>query len=266
MPTVDTFATLSEDARALSPTSRYLGGGTLLMRAVNYGDQSFDRILCVRDQSLRTIRNEGSRVTIGAGATMSDVIASRETDFLAPVARSVGGPAVRNAATVGGNLFAHHPYGDLTAALLALDATIRLDSGTEAPIESFLANRDRPSGLVASVSVARPGGDDFRYRKVSRVKPKGVSLMTIAAWLPRSGGRLSNVRVAYSSMGPMPLRAQAVERALEGQSLDANGIARALDAATDGLSPPTDELASEWYRREVAPVHLRRLLLGEGGL
>lgn len=264
MLTVETFETLGEAARALSSTSRYLGGGTLLMRAVNYGDQSFDRIVRARDRGLRTIRNEGSRITIGSGVTMADIIASRDTDFLAPVARSIGGPAVRNAATVGGNLFAHHPYGDFTAALLALDAVVRMDSGSETPIESFLANRDRPSGLVAAISLAKPNGDDFRYRKVSRVKPKGVSLLTIAAWLPRSGSRLNNVRVAYSSMGPTPVRAKAVERALEGQSLDAVGIARALEVATEGLSPPTDELASEWYRREVAPVHLKRLLLDGG--
>ena len=60
-----------------------------------------------------------------------------------------------------------------------------------------------------------------------------------------------------------PVRVPAVERALEGASLDAAGIQPALAAATDGLNPPDDSLASSWYRREVAPVHLRRLLLGE---
>ena len=55
----------------------------------------------------------------------------------------------------------------------------------------------------------------------------------------------------------------SVERALEGASLDAHGIAPALAVATEGLNPPDDPLASGWYRREVAPVHLRRLLLGE---
>jgi hypothetical protein len=44
--------------------------------------------------------------------------------FLAPVARSIGGPAVRAAATVGGNLFAPSPYGDFSVALLALGAIV----------------------------------------------------------------------------------------------------------------------------------------------
>jgi CO/xanthine dehydrogenase FAD-binding subunit len=66
-------------------------------------------------------------------------------------------------------------------------------------------------------------------------------------------------------MAPTPIRARAVERALEGRSLDAAGIAPALAAAAEGTSPATDALASAWYRREVVAIHLRRLLLGEGG-
>jgi CO/xanthine dehydrogenase FAD-binding subunit len=58
----------------------------------------------------------------------------------------------------------------------------------------------------------------------------------------------------------MPLQSTAVERVLEGQSLDTATIARAAQIALEGLDPPTDALASAWYRREVAGVHLKRLL------
>lgn len=264
MLTVETFDTLAQAAGAMSPESRFLGGGTLIMRGVNYGDQSFRRIVRVRDSSLKEIRSAGGQIVIGAGATMADVIAAPETSFLATVARQVGGPAVRNMATVGGNLFAPHPYGDFTTALLALDAGVHLSDGSEQPMESFLSSRSSMRGLVASVSVPRPIGDEFRFRKVSRVKPKGVSVMSIAVWLPRQGGRISQSRIAFGAMGATPLRAKAAEQALEGVNLDAQGIERALSVATTGLNPMDDALASAWYRNEVAPVHLRRVLLGEG--
>jgi CO/xanthine dehydrogenase FAD-binding subunit len=51
-----------------------------------------------------------------------------------------------------------------------------------------------------------------------------------------------------------------VERVLEGQSLDAGTIARAAQVAAEGIDPPTDPIATGWYRKEVAGVHLRRLL------
>jgi xanthine dehydrogenase small subunit len=63
-------------------------------------------------------------------------------------------------------------------------------------------------------------------------------------------------------MGPTPLRARAVERALEGRTLDAAGIVAAVAAAAEGMQPSSDAIASDWYRREILPVHLRRLLLG----
>ncbi|MEM0942647.1 MAG: FAD binding domain-containing protein [Pseudomonadota bacterium] len=251
--------TLAEAAAAMSDRARFLGGGTLVMRQVNYADQRFNRIVRCRER-LDEIRPEGSRVTIGSGVTMAQIMGARDLGFLAPAARAVGGPAVRNMATIGGNLIAPHPYGDLTVALLALDGQVTLADGSAQPLEQYLTTRQ---GLVRSVSIQRPSGDEFRFRKVSRVKPKGVSVMSMAAHLQRSAGRLSNVRVAYGAMAATPVRVAAVERALEGASLDLAGITPALDVATDGLSPPEDALASTWYRREVAPVHLRRLLLGE---
>lgn len=259
---VVTCPTLAEASAALGPDARYFGGGTLVMRDVNYGDQSFRRIVRATDPGLKEIRTEADRIVIGAGVTMAGILAHRDLDFLLPAARAVGGPAIRNMATVGGNLHAPHPYGDLTAALLALDGIVLMADGAEQPLADFLATRGN-GGLVSAVRITRPARETFRFVKVARVKPKGISVLSIAAWLNRSAGRLANVRIAFGAMGPTPLRAHAAEQALEGRALDPAGIAQALDVAADGLSPPDDALASSWYRREVAPVHLRRLLLGE---
>lgn len=266
---VETYDRAEDAARALSSSrsARFFGGGTLVMRAVNAGDQSFDTIVRLRDPSFSTIRSEGDGYTVGAGVTMAAVAQSRDLAFLAPVARVVGGPAIRNMATVGGNLFATGNYGDFTVALLALGATANLagSSGRGIPIDDFLRDRERhATSLVLSVTVPRPReAGAFRFLKVSRVKPKGVSVISIATYLPQSGGRVQGARVAYGSMAPHPVRATGVERALEGQPLDAAAIERAAAAATQGLNPPTDAIASGWYRTEVAGVHLKRLLAGE---
>ena len=271
---VKTFGSMSEAAAALASdrAARFFSGGTLLMRAINEGDTTIATLVRSTDPGYRQIRNEGARIAIGAGVRMVDILASRDLAFLHPVARVVGGPAVRAMATVGGNLFAPSPYGDLAVALLALDATVMVQGAyggaQQTPLEQFLAGRDRAGsgGLVMAVSVPRPASPDaFRFRKVARVKPKGVSVLSIAAHLPVTGGRIAGARVAYGAMAPTPIRARAVERALEGRSLDAAGIAPALAAAAEGTSPATDALASAWYRREVVAIHLRRLLLGEGG-
>jgi CO/xanthine dehydrogenase FAD-binding subunit len=268
--TVKTFASASEAASALSSdrAARYLGGGTLVMRALNEGDISISTVVRANDQALRRIDAAGPRVTIGAGVTFARILAERDLAFLHLPARSIGGPAVRNMGTIGGNLFAPNPYGDFTVALLALDATVAVQGGfgaREVPIEEFLQARERQAGsLVISISCQKPSSTEaFRYRKIARIKPKGGAVITLAAHVPVSSGRVVAARLALGSMGPVPMRARAAERALEGRPLDAATIAAAASAITEGTSPVDDALGSAWYRREVAGVHLRRLLSGQ---
>lgn len=261
--TVETHASLAEAARALGMDGAYLAGGTVLMRGVNAGEVQ-GRIVRSLDPGLRAIAPAGDGLRIGAGATMADILASPEAGFLHPVARVIGGPQLRAMATVGGNLFAPHPYGDFAVALIALGARAVLAQGGARPVEELVRDRagigSRPP-LVAAIEVPRPRDPRaFGWLKVSRVKPKGVSVLSIAALLPREGGRIRGARVAWGAMGPHPIRGAGAERVLEGQGLDPATIARAAQVAAEGLEPPTDALASTWYRREVAGVHLKRLL------
>jgi CO/xanthine dehydrogenase FAD-binding subunit len=268
--TVKTFANSGEAAAVLSSDrgARYLGGGTLVMRALNEGDVSISTVVRATDRALTRIDLSGARIVIGAGVTFARVLAERDLAFLHAPARSIGGPAVRNMGTVGGNLFAPSPYGDFTVALLALDATVSVQGGfgvRDVPIEEFLQSRERQSGtLVLAVSCQRPASADaFRYRKIARIKPKGGSVITLAAHLPMSGGRITGARIALGSMAPTQVRAKAAERALEGRPLDTSTIASTAAAAAEGTSPADNALASAWYRREIVGVHLRRLLAGQ---
>jgi len=265
---VKTYARLADAAGALSSErgARFLGGGTLLMRAINEADPEVETIVRSTDPSFLHLTVSSGRVELGAGVTMAALLAERELAFLHPAARAVGGPAIREAATVGGNLFAPAPYGDFATALLALDATVTLAGGAgqrEQPLDEFLGRRDRGASLVSMVAFKRPPADAFRFLKVTRVHPKGISILSIAAQLPTASGRVAGARIAYGAMNRTPVRAKAAERALEGRALDAAGIAPALAVATDGTAPVDDAIASAWWRSEILPVHLRRLLLGE---
>ncbi|TGP23065.1 MULTISPECIES: FAD binding domain-containing protein [unclassified Mesorhizobium] len=259
---LQTFSSVKDALSALQAAgTRYLGGGTLVVRAANEGDVSVSSLVRVTDPGLSQIAVSGGKVRLGASVTMAAIARHAELAALAPAARAVGGPAIRNMATVGGNLFASAPYGDFAVALLALDATVAAEAG-EMPVETFLASRDTSRAVVTAVGFSLPEAESFRFLKVSRVKPKGVSVLSIAALLQRTAdGTVTSARIALGCMADRPIRAKAAEKALLGCKLTPQEIAPALAAAGEGISPITDPIASAWYRAEVLPVHLGRLLL-----
>jgi CO/xanthine dehydrogenase FAD-binding subunit len=184
---------------------------------------------------------------------------------LAPVARSIGGPAVRAAATVGGNLFAPSPYGDFAVALLALDAVVAVESPEglrEFGLETFFQSRGRlaAGSIVTALRFSRPSSGGFRFAKISRVKPNGAAVMSLAAMIEMREGRIAVARIALGAMAAMPVRAHRVEHELMGATPEPGEIERAVASAAADISPASDAIASEWYRRTVLPVHLRRLL------
>lgn len=257
------FETVAEARDALAASgSRYLGGGTLSVRAANEGDLGFDVLVRATDSQLTRIEVDGSRVRLGASATMAAILRHPALGAIAPAARAVGGPAIRTMATVGGNLFAPTPYGDFAVALLALGAQVETE-GRSIDLDEFLNGRNVFGGIVTAVEFDMPGERAFRFLKVSRVRPKGVSVLSIAACIERdAGGTVQTARIALGCMADRPVRARAAEAALIGSRLDASGVEDAVAAVSEGIAPPTDPIASEWYRREVLPVHFRRLLLG----
>ncbi|TPN78459.1 xanthine dehydrogenase family protein subunit M [Mesorhizobium sp. CU3] len=257
-----TFSSVKDANTALQVSgTRYLGGGTLVIRAANEGDVSVSSLIRVTDPGLSQIAVSDDKVWLGASVTMAAIARRPELAALAPAARAVGGPAIRNMATVGGNLFATAPYGDFAVALLALDATVATEDG-EMPIETFLAGRDTSRAIVTAVGFSLPKAESFRFLKVSRIKPKGISVLSIAAHLQRTvDGSVTSARIALGCMADRPMRAKAAEKALLGCKLTPQEIAPALAAAVEGIAPITDPIASAWYRAEVLPVHLGRLLL-----
>ena len=232
-------------------------------RSVDRNDRALDR-----SELCRTSRLSSGRVELGAGVTMAAILAERELAFLHPVARAVGGPAVREAATVGGNLFAPPPYGDFAAALLALDAIVMLAGGfgqRELPLEEFLGRRERGTALVVSVAF-RAAGDRHvpvceSHARPSQGRVGSVDFRATAARQAAGSAARGSPTAPWARRRCAPKRPNARSKAA--RSMPPASLRR-LRSPTDGTAPTDNAIASAWWRREILPVHLRRLLLGAG--
>lgn len=243
----------AEAADLLRDGGWLIGGGTVVMPKVNTGAVPVDHLISLRHAGLAGIRVDQDDVRIGAATTLAEVGAHGRLGVLHPVIRSIASPPLRNLATVGGNLLAPQPHGDLAVALLALDARVEVVSAGGTRTISVGEPVDEHE-IITEVHFGLPKGA-WRYRKAMRRRHNSASIVTVAAVL--DGER---TRTALGGVAARPIRAYAAERVL---MANPDAVTEAAEAAHEGIEPFDDAYASAWYRRRVLPVHVRRALLGE---
>jgi carbon-monoxide dehydrogenase medium subunit len=181
--------------------------------------------------------------------------------------QTVADPAVRHRGTFGGALAHADPAGDLLAPALALDASFVLvgPSGSRTvPAADFFQDLFTTAigdgEILTEVRVPKHTGWGAHYEKFSRVAQQWA-IVGVAATVRVEGGTIAAARVALTNMGPVPIRASAVEQALVGVAVDASTIAAAVAGVADGTQPPSDLNGDSDYRRHLAAVLARRAVL-----
>ena len=153
---------------------------------------------------------------IGATDHATQLLALEEIPMLQDAAHNVGGWSIRNMGTVGGNLFAPPPAGDVAVALLALDASRagqRNRGAGDAPgrvLHRLHDHRLQPDELVAEIQVPVPAGKTV-YLKYGRREANTPSIVTVAAHIALDGERVRDARLALNGVGPHPFRARRAE-------------------------------------------------------
>lgn len=253
--TVITPSSAEEAAAAIAadPDTTIVGGGTLVVPHHTLG-MSIDRAMWLGRAGLDSISSATGTTTIGAMTTLADCAALGAP--LGPCAANIGDREVKAQATIGGNICAPVPYGDLRGPLLALDAGVRSagsDGESTQPAADFFADHD--GRLVLEISFDDPAAGSF----VALQRHHTMSLTPLAISVVRSSS--GDVRVAATGAAPDARRLRSVEAALAGGASNADAAAVALEDA----DPYDDVLASGQYRRRVLPIVVERALdqLGE---
>jgi carbon-monoxide dehydrogenase medium subunit len=183
--------------------------------------------------------------------------------LLAEAAGSIGDTQVRNMGTIGGSIAHADPAADYPAALLALEAQVRLVSAHSdrkvAAADFFLdafTTAIEPGEIVLEVLVpAEDGSEGYKYEKVAH-PASGFAVVGVAVRVKRSAGKISMARIAVTGMGPRAFRDLPAEKMLEG----AGDAAKAAAVVGEGQETNSDLYASGDYRRHLVRVHAARAL------
>jgi carbon-monoxide dehydrogenase medium subunit len=283
-------------ADALSLLARYEGrarvvsGGTDLLLEMQQGRRpSLEALVDVTAiDDMVYVRRQESWIEIGAAATHAQIVKSelvvQQATCLVESCGVIGGPQVRNVATLGGNVAHARPAADGTTALVAMAAEAEVATGDGRAWHPILHLFKGPGKSAVDQTLqlitrfrfpaARPG-TGTAFKRVMR--PQGVALpiLACAAWVqvgsrsqPDSEGRLlptedaviEDVRICIGPVRPVPCRARETEGVLHGRSLAA-ALDEAVVAVQAEFSPRTSKhRATSAYRVEMLEILLRRTL------
>jgi xanthine dehydrogenase iron-sulfur cluster and FAD-binding subunit A len=241
--------------------TRIVSGGTDVLVELQRGVKPADTLIDItKIDALRFVRADTDTITLGGLATHNDVIASAACVAHAlPLVQAcveVGAPQIRTRGTIAGNLMTASPANDTIAPLVALGATIELQSlsGTRRlPIETFFegfrTTAARSDELLVAISFPklRPSQRGL-FIKLGLRRAQAISVIDVAFVFDFEGELVREARIALGCLAPTIVRATSTEAFLRGKRLDGATIAQAAKLACDDASPIGDIRGSREYR------------------
>jgi OHCU decarboxylase len=264
------LALMAEEPGAWTPVA----GGTEVMVQFGAGKLTAQRLVSISElPELKTITEHGDELHIGAGCTYADLRRSAtvaaEFPMLSTAASWTGSIANQNRGTLGGNIVNASPAADSLPALLVYEAELILISARgerRVPYVDFHTGYKQmhllPDELIRTIVLPRRYASYVSCaRKVGPRNAQAISKLCMAALAKVSGKHLDEIRIAFGSMAPVPLRMRETERVLNGSTWDNKTVRAAREALQSEVSPIDDIRSTREYRVAVAGNLLEEFLL-----
>jgi carbon-monoxide dehydrogenase medium subunit len=265
----EALAMLAEHGEGAKP----IAGGQSLLILLRWGLAAPTYLIGLKriPELTRLAATPEGGLTVGAMVTQQTIETSPlvRTSFpaLVEAAGSVASPPVRQQATIGGNLCHADPAADPPAALIALGAEVEIAHRAgrrRLPVSGlfrgFLETAVGPDELMVAVHLPPPGPRTGAAYLKHRVRGVDYALIGVGfgLTLAEDGQTCDDARIGLAGVGDTPLRATTAESTLRGQPVTAETLQAAGEAAATECRPSSDTEGSEWYRREMVKVFVRR--------
>ena len=258
-------------------SARVIGGGTDLLLEIQQGQSPAVEAMVdtSRINGLDRITIENGHIVIGCAVTHTQIVNEkhiiRHGTCLVESCGVIGGPQVRNVATLAGNVAHALPAGDGSIGLLALGGEIEVadTSGSQwMPLEEAFLGPGKSAidhhRAVLTRLRFRPteAGEGSAFTRVMR--PQGVALpmISMAARLQLDDSNtITAVRVSLGPAGPVPYLAEPAMDVLVGGQAEEEKFDKAAEAVLASVPLRTSKYrATREYRAEMIRIHLPLIL------
>jgi len=279
---VTTIEEALQTLQAKGDHARIVAGATDLIleleRGVRTGVDTLIDVTRIPDLDQITI-DEDEVIHLGALVTHNHCVAStliRQRAYpLARAAWEVGAPQIRNRGTVAGNLITASPANDTITPLMALGASVTLQSlrGTrKIPLQDFYTGVRKtvlqPDEMLVDISFpALTPTQHGTFIKIALRRAQAISLVDAALILDIEADTVRSASITLGAVAPTIIHAVEAEQYIAGKKLSADVIEEAARLTMNASKPIDDIRCSAAYRREMVRVctlrGLRSMLNGE---
>ena len=260
------------------PSAIVIAGGTDVLIKIREGKLAGCSLVSIHnltDELSGVTLSPGGDVEIGPlttfrGVTYSDVI--RQTiPVLGEAADMAGGPQLRAAGTIGGNVCNGITSADTASTLVALDAVLRVrgpKGERDVPISEWYQGVGRvalaPYELLVKIIIPRDNyaGYTGHYIKYAQRAAMDIATLGVSCLVKLTDDKktVDDAALAFGVAGPVPMRAPSAEAAVRGLPIE-EAIAVIGKAALADVNPRTSWRASKEFRiqliEELSPRALR---------
>ncbi|MCY0859085.1 MAG: glyceraldehyde dehydrogenase subunit beta [Sulfolobaceae archaeon] len=219
-----------------------------------------------RLSDLSYIKLDGDTYKIGALTTHYD-ISKAKIPLLSETASKIGDPQVRNMGTIGGSISHADPAADYPAALIALDAQVKIISTKGervVPISSFIKDiftTDlNPGEIVSEIQFKNLKDYKFSYQKLER-RAGDFAIVGVAVALKMSGDVIDDIRIGLTAVGNGPIRPTKAEEAIKGKRPTDDVLDQVGEIAMSYANPKADIRGSAEYKKKMVKVLTKRAIL-----
>lgn len=269
-------STIDEATRLLSthqPTVKVIAAGVdLIPRMRSRKIQPQYLVSMMNIPGLTNIENDEESLRFGSMTTLMSLERLLKDDKTYPALyeaiHQLSSTQVKNTATLVGNLCVATPASDMSSALCALGAKLKISGiSTErtVPIEDFYLGVGQtvlqPDEIITEVIVPRPSANSGNaFLNLLRVKCD-VAKVNVGVSLVLANDRCKEVRIALGAVAPIIVRAkQAEEKLLKANSFDQKAMEEAAQTAAMEVTPITDLRSTAEYRKEMVKVLVKHAL------
>ena len=224
-----------------------------------------------RVPGLDNITEDGNHSVLGALVTHAQIENSQllksKCPLLPQTATTIADVQVRNRGTIGGSVAHADPAGDWPAAVVALDAEIKIfgpNGERWVDCDEFflglLMSVLQPDEIVTAIKVPLTGTDKTAYLKAAP-RSSGFAVVGVAVRLAiDSAGNCSRAAIGITGVTDKAYRPERVEQMLTGQRLDSVIIQQAAAEACRNIEPIEDINGSAEYRKQLTEVYVARAI------